>query len=174
MASTQVLLGYAAKPHGLKGHALFIIPSGRGTHLKAGHKVWLKPQAHSQLPAEGAEFEIEEIKVGNDVRVKLMGIADRTALERLLPFEIYCERSQFPELPAGEYYVTDLLGLTVITHEGKAVGKLADFYETPGQLVFTIRFNNGSELDLPYVKHFFPRVDLVAGQVEVMLPEVLE
>lgn len=169
-----ILLGYAAKAHGLKGHALFILPSGSDTHLERGDKVWLVPQKGSLLTREGAEFEIEEIHKGNDLRVKLVGVPDRTALEKILPFEIFCDRSQFPELEEGQYYVADLLGLTVVNSEGKKIGKLQDYYETKANLVFTIRFNNGSEMDLPYVSEFFPAVNLEEGTIEVVLPEVIE
>jgi 16S rRNA processing protein RimM len=172
--SNLILLGHAARAHGLKGHAIFHLAAGHDSHLEVGHKIWLMPSKGSLLVADGAEFVIEEIHYGNDIRVRLEGVPDRTALEKLLPFEIYCDRSQFPELPEGEFYVDDLLGLTVVTPEGKAVGKLADFYETAAQLVFTIRFNNGSELDLPYVSNFFPSVDLEAGTITAVLPEVIE
>lgn len=171
---SRVLLGFASKAHGLKGHAIFHLAAGSDSHLEVGHKVWLMPEKGSLLTREGAEFTIEEIHFGNDIRVKLEGVPDRTALEKLLPFEVYCDRSQFPELEEGEFYIDELLGLTVVTAEGKAVGKLADFYETPAQLVFTIRFNNGTELDLPYVSDFFPAVDLEAGTVTVNLPQVVE
>jgi 16S rRNA processing protein RimM len=169
-----ILLGYAAKAHGLKGHAIFVLPSGSETHLEAGDKVWLIPQKGSLLTREGAEFEIEEIHKGNDLRVKLVGVPDRTALEKILPFEIFCDREQFPELEEGQYYVADMLGLTVVTVDGKSIGKLQDYYETKAGIIFIIRFNNGTEMDLPYVSDFFPEVDLEAGTIQVVLPEVIE
>jgi 16S rRNA processing protein RimM len=173
-SSNRVLLGYSAKPHGLKGHAVFVLPSGKDTHLKAGHQVWLQPVDRSELPKDGREFTIREIKKGNDVLVLLDGIVDRTALEAILPFEIFCERSQFPALKAGEFYVTDLLGLTAVDETGKVIGKIRSYFETPAQLIFTIALSSGGEVDLPYVKHFFPKVDLAAGTVQVLLPDVIE
>lgn len=169
--SNRVLLGYSAKPHGLKGHAVFVLPSGKDTHLKTGHQVWLQPVDRSELPPAGREYTIREIKKGNDVLVLLDGIADRTALEAILPFEIFCERSQFPALNAGEFYVTDLLGLTAVDETGKTVGKIRSYFETPAQLIFTIALTSGGEVDLPYVKHFFSKVDLAAGTVQILLPE---
>ena len=174
MKPSLVLLGSASKPHGLKGHALFFLTSGKQTHLKKGHKLWLKPGPSSELPSEGQEYEIEDIQKGNDVRVKLVGIVDRTALEKILPFEIFCDRSQFPALPQGQHYVSDLLGLKAIDESGIEVGKVADWYETPGHLVFTIRLKKGGEVDIPYVKHFFPNVDLIQGTIQVVLPEDIE
>ncbi|MFP5459879.1 MAG: ribosome maturation factor RimM [Bacteriovoracia bacterium] len=174
MKQNLILLGTASKPHGLKGHALFFLTSGKDTHLKKGHKLWLVPGSGSELPAAGAEFEIEEIQKGNDIRVKLMGVVDRTALEKLLPFEIFCDRTQFPALPRGQNYVSDLLGLRAIDESGAEVGVVADWYETPGHLVFTIRLKAGGEVDVPYVKHFFPNVDLSQGTIQVVLPEAIE
>jgi 16S rRNA processing protein RimM len=155
-SSNRVLLGYSAKPHGLKGHAIFVLPSGKDTHLKVGHQVWLQPVERSGLPKAGQEFTIREIKKGNDVLVLL------------------CERSQFPALKAGEFYVTDLIGLSAVDETGKTVGKIRSYFETPAQLIFTIALSSGGEVDLPYVKHFFPKVDLAAGTVQVLLPDMLE
>ncbi|MBY0517004.1 MAG: ribosome maturation factor RimM [Bacteriovoracaceae bacterium] len=169
-----IKLGYASKPHGLKGHVAFVLPSGKQTHLKAGHEVWLMPSGASGLQSQGAIFKITEIKKGNDILVKLEGVEDRTALEKILPFEIFCDRSQFPQLKEGEFYVADLLGLKAVDESGTQVGTLKDYYETPGQLIFTIQLLNGEMIDLPYVKHFFPRIDILKGEAQVLLPEVIE
>ena len=61
-----------------------------------------------------------------------------------------------------------------VDESGIEVGKVADWYETPGHLVFTIRLKKGGEVDIPYVKHFFPNVDLIQGTIQVVLPEDIE
>ncbi len=169
--SNRIHLGGATRAHGLKGHALCHIPSGKDTHLKKGHRVWLMPLAGSSLPKEGREFEVEEMLKGNELRLKLVGVVDRTALEQLLPFEIYCERSQLPPLKSGEYYLMDLMGLRAIDPSGAHVGEVSEYFETPGHLVLTIKLLSGESVDVPYVKHFFPSVDLEQGTIQVLLPE---
>ncbi len=168
-----IQLGWARKPHGLKGHALFHLFSGPETALIKGSKIVLKPLEGSSLNGE-QDFVIEEIHIGNDIRVKLVGIMDRTELEKLLPFEIYCDEADLPELEEGEFYVSDLLGLEVQNVEGQKVGKLSDFYETAAHTVFVIKTNRGELVDVPYVEAFFKEVDLENSVVTVEMPEEME
>lgn len=169
-----IKLGSSRKAHGLKGEVEFWTSSGNETHLEKGSIVWLHPLEGSTLPIEGKEFEVEQVRRGNQVLLKLKNIPDRTAVEKILPFEVSCFREQFPELPDGEYYVTDLIGLKAISPEGKVLGKIAEFYESPGQLIFTVSLLNGERVDLPYVDNFFPAVDIEAGTMTVILPEIVE
>lgn len=170
----RVPMGIVRKPHGLKGEGEFHTSSGTNTTLRAGQKVWLMPVGQSSLPVGGQEIEIEQVRKGNNVLVRFKGVPDRTALEKILPFEIHADPTDFPKLPQGQHYVRDLLGLSVVDENGVPLGRILDFYETPAQLVFTLALNDGTHLDLPYHIKFFPRVDLAAGTVTVVLPEVIE
>lgn len=169
-----VELGSARKPHGLKGEVEFWTPSGNDTHLQKGSQVWLFPLEGSQLPTAGKAVVIESVRRGNQVLLKFAGVPDRTAIEAWLPFAIHCERDQFPKLSDGEFYVVDVIGLTAVDLQGERVGKIVGFFETPAQLIFTIRLRSGEELDLPYVKQFFPALDIPGGTITVDLPEVVE
>lgn len=173
MSSTLIQLGWARKAHGLKGHAIFNLTAGPETFLKRGSKITLRPIEGSRLNGE-QEFEIEEIHIGNDIRVKLSSILDRTELEKILPFEIFCDESDLPELDEGEFYVSDLLGLKVENAEGKKVGQILDFYETPAHSVFVIKTIRGELVDVPYVEAFFKEVDLENEVVTVIMPEEME
>lgn len=168
-----IQLGWARKAHGLKGHAIFHLFSGTDTSLERGSRITLKPIEGSLLNGE-QEFEIEELHRGNDIRVKLSNILDRTELEKILPFEIYCDEADLPELDEGEFYVSDLLGLEVKNIEGKKIGKLFEFYETPAHSVFVIKTNRGDLVDVPYVEAFFKEIDMENSVVTVIMPEEME
>lgn len=169
-----ITLGTLKRPHGLKGDVEFWTAAGNETHLEAGHLVWLFPLEGSILPKEGKVFELAQVRRGNAVLIRFKGVPDRTALEKILPCELKRAREDFPPLDEGSYYVTDLVGLTAVNEEGERIGKIVDYFETPAQLVFTIRLKNGEELDLPYVEAFFPEVDLERQEITVVLPEVME
>jgi len=173
LSSKLIQLGWARKAHGLKGHAIFNLTAGPETFLDIGSKITLKPIDGSRLNGE-QEFEIEEIHIGNDIRVKLANVFDRTELEKILPFEIYCNEEDLPELDDGEFYVSDLLGLEVQDLEGKKIGKLSDFYETPAHSVFVVKTTRGDLVDVPYVEAFFKEIDLENSVVKVEMPEEME
>ncbi len=167
--SQLILLGSCRKAHGLKGEAEFHTPSGNDTHLDAGSLIV------ARMPGKpDQELVVENVRRGNSVLIKFEGVPDRTALEKLLPFEVWCDRDAFPDTEEGEVYVVDLIGLKAVDTDGKELGKLVDFYETPAQPVFIIRLIGGDQVELPFVANFFPGYDLDAGTITVVLPEVVE
>lgn len=60
------------------------------------------------------------------------------AVRPLLTAEIRIARQQLPELPADEYYWSDLQGFTVRTTTGQTLGILDHFLETAAQDVMVI------------------------------------
>jgi 16S rRNA processing protein RimM len=164
-----VLLGNCRKAHGLKGEAEFHTPSGNDTHLDAGSLIVARMAGRPDQ-----ELVVENVRRGNNVLIKFEGVPDRTALEKLLPFEVWCDRDAFPDLEEDEVYVTDLLGLKAVDVDGNEIGRVENYYETPAQLVFVIRMKNNESVELPFVANFFPGYDLDAGTITVVLPEVVE
>ena len=49
---------------------------------------------------------------------------DRTAAEKLNGLKLYIDRAALPEVDDDEYYITDLIGMTVVNVDGKAVGRV--------------------------------------------------
>lgn len=170
-----VNLGSGKKPHGLKGEVEFWTASGNDTYLEKGSKVWLYPLGEgSTLPVEGKEYVVAGIRRGNQVLLKFEDVPDRTALEKLLPLEVYASRDEFPEPEEGSYYIVDMIGLMALNERGEVIGKIEDFFETPAQIIFTVALKNGERMDLPYVEQFFTDVDIESGTIRVHLPEIVE
>jgi 16S rRNA processing protein RimM len=88
--------------------------------------------------------------------VRLAGIDDRTTAEALVGQSIYGKSGQREPLSQDEYFVDDLIGLSVIDKSGQELGHLAvihsgvahDIYETDRGLL------------IPAVKAFIDQVDL--------------
>ena len=55
--------------------------------------------------------------IGKNLAIcKMDGVDDRTAAEALIGRELYITRADLPPAKDGEYYITDLLGMTVGEH----------------------------------------------------------
>lgn len=54
--------------------------------------------------------------------VRLKGVTDRTAAEKLKGMALYVPRAALPPLPEGEYYQGDLIGLAAVDESGRALG----------------------------------------------------
>ena len=74
-----------------------------------------------------------------------------------------------PELPEGEYYHHQLLGLNVITDDGRELGALVDILETGANDVYTVRDADGTEILLPAIPPVILDISLVDRQMRVHL-----
>jgi len=67
---------------------------------------------------------------GKNVLASLEGIEDRTQADLLTGCRIFIDPQQLPRLEAGEYYWSDLVGLSVETLQGDPLGVVASMMET--------------------------------------------
>ncbi|MHB8265692.1 MAG: ribosome maturation factor RimM, partial [Acidithiobacillus ferrivorans] len=81
--------------------------------------------------------------------------------------EIAVLRAELPDLGAGEFYWSMLIGLRVLNREGVALGTVAAFLETGANDVMVVDDGKGGELLVPWSAEASAGVDLTAGQVIV-------
>ncbi|HEB76976.1 MAG TPA: 16S rRNA processing protein RimM, partial [Methylothermaceae bacterium] len=96
------------------------------------------------------------------------GIDTRDQAEALKGAQISIAREQLPDLPPGEYYWTDLIGLRVIDTEGRDLGQVANLLETGANDVLIVRGAGRREILIPWIRdRVIRKVDLAAGRIEV-------
>jgi 16S rRNA processing protein RimM len=79
-------------------------------------------------------------------------------------------RSAAPTLPEGTYYHADLIGLKVVTEEGRELGRIVEILETGANDVYVVH-GAGSEWLLPATKEVVRRVDLAGEMMLIRPPE---
>ena len=67
---------------------------------------------------------------GKNVLASLEGIGDRSQADELTGCRIFIAAQQLPRLEVGEYYWSDLVGLSVETLQGDPLGVIASMMET--------------------------------------------
>ena len=104
---------------------------------------------------------------GNTVVAKLNGCNDRETARTLMGADIAVRRSQLPDsMEVGEYYWTDLKGLTVINREGINLGQVDYLFETGSNDVMVLKGER--ERLVPYIwQQVVLDVDLLKGQMIV-------
>jgi 16S rRNA processing protein RimM len=150
----------------------------------AGLRGWLKVQSYTD-PPEGllrhkrwelrdADGRCESVEVaeadarGGTLRVRLMGIVDRTAAEAVRGRDIEVAHSALPPTAEREYYREGLLGLVVRDRWGRVLGRVSHFMEAPTDVLMVVK--GSSELWIPAVPRHLVRVDLTGGEIEVDWP----
>lgn len=63
-------------------------------------------------------------------------LTDRNGAEALLGYSVFIKENERAELPEGEYYVDQLLGLDVVADTGRSFGKLTDVLSSPAHDVY--------------------------------------
>lgn len=97
---------------------------------------------------------------------RLEGVDDRDAASSLKGSAIMVSRDALPALAGGEYYWSDLIGLSVSTLTGECLGKIRQLMETGANDVMLI-CNDAHEHALPYIPQVVKKVDLDNGRMEV-------
>lgn len=172
-----IKLGFSAHPHGLRGETelRLLNENLEESILDDGMKLWLFPtNEKSKLNPKGETWTISKLRFGNKVICQFEGIKDRTHLETLLPFEFYLDRESFPEADEDEVYLVDLVNLPVVNEAGEKIGVLESFSDNGMQYLFDVRMDTGEIITLPYVDSFFPKIDMEAKQIVMVLPDYTE
>lgn len=100
------------------------------------------------------------------VLAKLEGVSDINGAMCLKNKIITVDRSGI-SLPEGQYFISDLLGLQVVTDTGATIGVIKDVLNLPANDVYVVQ--GECEYMIPVVKEFVLKVDLNAQCVTVKL-----
>ena len=107
--------------------------------------------------------------------VLFRGFESRAAAESIVGELIEIPESDLPELPDGEYYVHDLVGMAVESSEGEHLGTLVEVLRTGSNDVYLVRREGARDLLLPAIPDAIVSVDVPARRMVVeVLPGLLE
>jgi 16S rRNA processing protein RimM len=98
--------------------------------------------------------------------------------EKLVGLEVQIPLSERVSLPAGSFYVSDLVGCEVYERDGgKLIGRVRDLQfpgeELKGTPLLEVD-SPGGELLIPLAEEICVRIDTAARRIEVVLPEGLD
>ena len=109
---------------------------------------------------------------GDTVILKLEGVNDLSAARALTGQELLAPAENSPELPDGEYFHYQLIGMQVFTEEGEDLGRIMEIIITGSNDVYVVSGPNG-EILLPAISQVVLQVDAVLGIMRVRLMEGL-
>ena len=119
---------------------------------------------------EGSPMDIENVRIQkNMVILKLSSIDDRNQAEAAKGKEIYITEADLPELPKGQYYIRDLMGITVKEENGNVLGRVSNVLQNTAQDIFEVERSNGKKVLIPHVDQFVLDIDLDSREIKVRL-----
>ena len=161
-------MGRISGAHGIRG-AVKVRPDA--TAATTDPEVFL---ALGEVVIGGQPFRIIQAdRLKNQVLLLLSGVDTRTRAEELAGQEVMGDRRHFPELPPGEYYWFQLLGLPVFdAADGSLLGHLQEILPTPGHDVYLVA-QGSREILLPAVEEILLEINLDEGFIKAAPPEGL-
>jgi 16S rRNA processing protein RimM len=116
-----------------------------------------------------ARFEIEALRAAKDhLVVRLKGVSDRNAAERLTNIKLFVPRERLPATEADdEFYHADLIGLAVIDTAGNELGSVAAIHNFGAGDLVEVKPAQGATVLLPFTDAAVPEVDIAGRRIVV-------
>ena len=168
-SSTKLRVGRFLKAHGLKGAIKLELYTDSPNERFVPGAV-LELQVPEESPWFGKTVTVSELKWFNSSPVLfLKDVSDRTQAESLIKAILLVEQplDVSPQEPDA-WYDHQLAGLKVL-RDGVEIGTLLRVEHMPAQDLLVIKTSE-TEVLLPFVKAFVPKVDIQAGVIEVTPP----
>lgn len=169
MGARRIRLGVIGRPHGVRGllhvQSYAADPASLAAYgpLDDGRGRSFRLRWH----AEGIA-QVSEIVAGRPVPV-----ADRAAAARLVNTPLFVPRDRLPPPAPDEFYLADLVGLTAVTADGRALGPVAAVHDFGAGASLEIGLEIGTLL-VPFTRAAVPDIDLAAGRLTIVAPAVVE
>ncbi len=126
------------------------------------------------LGEECTPYPVEHAKVrGGDVFLKLGGVTTPEEAAKLRLKMVQVPTAEAMPLPKGAYYHYQVIGLSVVSVDGQALGRVVEILSTGGNDVYIVRGEQG-ELLVPAIADVVQQVDLAAGRIVVALLDGME
>jgi len=161
-------LGRISGAHGIRG-AVKVRPDAAAATTDP--EVFL---AVAEVVIGGHKYTIIQAdRLKNQVLLLLSGVDTRSRAEQLVGQEVLGDRRRFPNLPPGEYYWFQLLGLPVYdAGNGALLGHLQEILPTPGHDVYVV-VEGRREVLFPAVEEVIVEINLAEGFIRVSPPQGL-
>lgn len=159
-----VLLGYVAGAHGIRGDVLVKSHTADPADIAA----------YGPLSNERGDksFKLKVIRVTpKGVIARVAGVADRNGAEALKGTALYVDRAALGDPDEGEYFYSDLIGLTVVAPDGTPFGTVKAVENFGAGDLIEISFTDtGKSEYVAFTDANVPTVDIKGGRVVVVLP----
>lgn len=165
-------------PSGMKG--LFGSLEPDNTDAKAGRarnetRIQARKTPLGKPPADRGPFryEVKRARLHKGLFIlELDGVTDRNTAEALVGCEVSVEKGELPVLSEDEFYHSELIGMEVVTDDGKRLGRITEIMPTGSNDVFVVKGSYGEVL-IPSIEACEIKIDKAANTLTVHLLEGL-
>ncbi|NQS91920.1 MAG: 16S rRNA processing protein RimM [Chloroflexi bacterium] len=163
-----VVIGKFRRPHGIRGEIRMTVLTDYPDLIKPGQIIYA---GERYKPYTINNFRWH----GEDMLITLKELPDRTAVEIFRNVMIYMKSEETPELPEGEYFLHQLVGMKVITDQEETLGHLKEIILTGANDVYLVESPLGKDILLPVIDEVVLEINQEKGIILVhIIPGLLD
>lgn len=162
-------VGVIASTHGLKGEVKVFPTTDDVKRFKVLKEVIM------DTGKEKITLEIEGVKFFKQFAIlKFKEINDINHVEKYKSCPLYVTRGQAVPLEEDEYFIADLIGLSIVNEDKILLGTLTDILETGANDVYVLTTTEGKEVLLPAIKECILNIDMAAKEITIHMMDGLQ
>ena len=161
-SNERIVIGRVGAAHGIRGELRIIPLTDFPERFAALREVMVGDEL----------LHIESVKPqGKNFLMRFREYAVREDAQRLTGRLLTVARAEAAPLDEGEYYVFDIVGLTVYDEEDNELGTVENVLRTGSNDVYAVRSEDGREILIPALRKVVRTIDVPNGRMTVRLSE---
>ena len=165
---SELQVGVITQTHGIKGEVkVFPTTDDAGRFKKLKEVIMDTGRERLQMEIEGVKF-FKQYAI-----LKFKRLDSINDIEKYKGAKLYVARDQAVRLKKDEYFVADLIGMDVVTDEGKPFGSLKDVMPTGANDVYVVEREDRSEALLPAIRECVKEINMEKRQITVNIMDGL-
>ena len=160
-------VGIITSPHGVRGEVKVFPTTDDNNRFKKLSECFIEYNGEMMpVRAKGCKF------LKNMVILKFEDFDNKNDVEKFRQCKILVDREHAVSLLPDEYYIADLLGMTVVNEEDNEIGELTDVIETGANDVYVVKNADDEETLIPAIKECILDINVNERVMKVHLLKV--
>lgn len=159
-----LVIGQITKPHGVRGELRVDVTTDepkRFFNLEKVHIAKNERTTPEEIEVDSARFHQDKILI------KFAGLNYRDQVEQFRKWLILIPTDQAIPLDEGEFFYYQLVGMSVETDEGEALGEVSEVIQTGANDVFVVAHPEKGELLIPDTEEVVKGIDSETRKITV-------
>lgn len=158
----RLQVGVISSTHGVRGEVkVFPTTDDAARFKKLKEVILVSGKTEKNLKITGVKF------FKQFVILKFEGIDTLNDVEMYKGAGLYVSRKNAVKLQKDEYFIADLINLSVLDEQGNKLGILCDVIKTGANDVYVVKTDEGKELLFPAIKECILKIDFQSGEMTV-------
>ena len=161
-------MGRIVRPHGVIGELKVAPETDDPSRFQLLKSIYVGSNADTTTSFDILSVRLQPSKYGVTVILKLDGVNSREEAEKLNKLRLFAQTDDLPPLEEGEFYLSDLIGMSVIQEVETIIGTVSDVIERPGQNLLLVQREGKPDAMIPMVDAFIEEIDFDNSSISIL------